>query len=61
MEALITTGRLAAHASVVAVLGGSGFRKTFVSMEQRPWQVRPARIADLSGMISQILSDHAES
>jgi hypothetical protein len=32
----------AAHASVVAALCGAGFRKTFVSMEQHPWQVRQA-------------------
>jgi hypothetical protein len=51
----------AAHASVVAALCGSGFRKTFVSMEQRPWQVRQARIADLSGVISRILSDRPGS
>jgi threonine synthase len=59
IEALIASGRLAAGGSAVALLCGSGFRETFVSMKQRPWQARPARLANLPSVISQIISESA--
>ncbi len=61
IDALIARGRLAADASVVALLCGSGFRETFVSMKQLPWQVRPARIADLRDVISQVMSGSGDA
>jgi threonine synthase len=59
LERAAEAGELGIDEIVVALLSGSGFRETFVSMERRPFEVRPVALADLPETLAQAVGSPA--
>ena len=50
---LLESGRIGRKDTVVAVVSGSGYRETFLTMEKRPLQKKSADLEDLPAVLAQ--------
>ena len=50
---LLESGRIERRETVVAVVSGSGYRETFLTMEQRPLQKKLATLEELPAVLAQ--------